>query len=222
MNRWAYLSQDRERVEPSFDERASNIVIRASLNREWTHRGNERENLAEPQDLHVESMCSHHAWMPKGPERAGLIREHPANRKMDYGAQLSSSKKTKRGNFEVSRDSSSIDSSSTSIDEESFASERGWSESMETESSSTCSALDIRPKKILLEADVIAIFLAGKLQEGTSIVTMQNRGQILALSREYHVTPKTIRDIWNRRTWRSVTSRLINAAFSDNAKVSRR
>ncbi len=72
------------------------------------------------------------------------------------------------------------------------------------------------PRRILTEDDVIAIFSAGKLRTGTSTVQTWERGQILALSRKFNVTPKTIRDIWNRRTWRDVTSRLILANANDS------
>jgi hypothetical protein len=64
-------------------------------------------------------------------------------------------------------------------------------------------------RKALTEDDVIAIFSAGNFRPGSSTVKLWARGQILALSRIFKVTPKTIRDIWNRRTWRGVTSRLI-------------
>jgi hypothetical protein len=66
-------------------------------------------------------------------------------------------------------------------------------------------------RRILTEEDAIAIFSAGKPRTGTSTVKIWARGQILELSRKFNVTPKTIRDIWNRRTWRDVTLRLIVA-----------
>ena len=64
----------------------------------------------------------------------------------------------------------------------------------------------IRPRSVLTEEKVLEIFAAGKLCSDSSIVKLKTRGQILALSRKYDVTPKTIRDIWNRRTWKNVTS----------------
>jgi hypothetical protein len=64
-------------------------------------------------------------------------------------------------------------------------------------------------RRVLTEDEVIAIFSAGKLRPGASTVKIWARGQILALAKKFNVTPKTIRDIWNRRTWRGATSRLI-------------
>ena len=48
-------------------------------------------------------------------------------------------------------------------------------------------------------------------------MTLWNRGQILALAKQFKVTPKTVRDIWNRRTWRSVTLKLVkgNSLFTN-------
>ena len=65
------------------------------------------------------------------------------------------------------------------------------------------------PKSMLSEDDVCMIFMAGKPCATSATMKLRNRGQILALAKKFQVTPKTIRDIWNRRTWRNVTSRLI-------------
>ena len=53
------------------------------------------------------------------------------------------------------------------------------------------------------------IFLAGKPCAKSATRKLWTRGQILALAKKFKVTPKTIRDIWNRRTWKNATSRLI-------------
>ena len=53
------------------------------------------------------------------------------------------------------------------------------------------------------------IFLAGKPCARSTTRKLWSRGQILALAKKFKVTPKTIRDIWNRRTWKNATSRLI-------------
>ena len=65
------------------------------------------------------------------------------------------------------------------------------------------------PKSMLSEDDVCTIFMAGKPCATSATMKLRNRGQILALAKKFKVTPKTIRDIWNRRTWRNATSRLI-------------
>lgn len=67
-----------------------------------------------------------------------------------------------------------------------------------------------RPSKVLREEDVIKIFTAGKPRKGTSTMKVWERGQIVKLSKEFKVTPKTIRDIWNRRTWKDLTASLIS------------
>ena len=66
-----------------------------------------------------------------------------------------------------------------------------------------------RPKSLLSEDDVCRIFLAGKPCAKSATRKLWTRGQILALAKKFQVTPKTIRDIWNRRTWKNTTSHLI-------------
>ena len=68
---------------------------------------------------------------------------------------------------------------------------------------------ETHPKSSLSEEDVSMIFLAGKPCPQSGTMKLWSRGQILALAKQFKVTPKTIRDIWNRRTWRNVTSRLV-------------
>ena len=61
---------------------------------------------------------------------------------------------------------------------------------------------------MLTANDVQKIFMAGKPCVETATMKIRKRGQILALAKEFQVTPKTIRDIWNRRTWRDATADL--------------
>jgi hypothetical protein len=68
----------------------------------------------------------------------------------------------------------------------------------------------VQQRTVLSKTEVLEIFAAGIPREGTFTMKIRSRGQILQLSRKYQVTPKTIRDIWNRRTWRSVTSSLVS------------
>ena len=68
------------------------------------------------------------------------------------------------------------------------------------------------------------IFMAGKPCAKSATMKLRSRGQILALAKKFQVTPKTIRDIWNRRTWRNATSRLITdngVIFGQQAKQHR-
>jgi hypothetical protein len=79
---------------------------------------------------------------------------------------------------------------------------------------SECTLESKRCRRILTEEEALAIFSAGKPCAGTSTMKLWSRGQILALSRDYNVTPKTIRDIWKRRTWRSVTDKFIKSTHA--------
>ena len=62
----------------------------------------------------------------------------------------------------------------------------------------------------LKEEQVKEIFMAGMPDQESATMTIQYRGQILKLAKKYEVTPKTIRDIWNRRTWKTFTAGLIH------------
>ena len=174
---------------------------------EWNHPGEwrEAENTSIVAEATEDMMrCSQHHWIQQKPERQDLnfpvYHETKRRRAEHVTDQWNMSEHQRQENMEEGRESS--------------AANRGCSESTKPELQDPYFAPELRPRRSLSEDDVIAIFLAGKPCEGTSKMTMQNRGQILALSREFNVTPKTIRDIWNRRTWRSVTSRVISTCGS--------
>ena len=81
---------------------------------------------------------------------------------------------------------------------------------------------ETQPKSSLSEQNVSTIFMAGKPCALSGTMKLWSRGQILALAKHFKVTPKTIRDIWNRRTWRNVTSRLVEengVLFSKKVKI---
>ena len=81
---------------------------------------------------------------------------------------------------------------------------------------------ETHPKSSLSEENVSMIFMAGKPCPQSGTMKLWSRGQILALAKKFKVTPKTIRDIWNRRTWRNVTSRLVEengVLFSQQVKI---
>ena len=62
-------------------------------------------------------------------------------------------------------------------------------------------------KRILTNEQVIEIFL---LQLDTSALPLPLPGSPSArLAQKYHVSPKTIRDIWSGRTWTNVTAPII-------------
>ena len=81
---------------------------------------------------------------------------------------------------------------------------------------------ETQPKSSLSEQNVSKIFMACKPCALSGTMKLWSRGQILALAKHFKVTPKTIRDIWNRRTWRNVTSRLVEengVLFSKKVKI---
>jgi hypothetical protein len=58
-----------------------------------------------------------------------------------------------------------------------------------------------RPRALLSEQDAVDIYLSGKARSFQKLNSVQ-------LSKQYRVSPKTIRDIWNRRTWAPETKHL--------------
>ena len=58
-----------------------------------------------------------------------------------------------------------------------------------------------RPRAVLTQEDAIEIYMLRKTDSNGFGVGSRLTGNTAALSRRYNVSPKTIRDIWNRRTW---------------------
>jgi Flp pilus assembly protein TadB len=59
-----------------------------------------------------------------------------------------------------------------------------------------------RTRSILIKEQVIEIFEHKKTLSGSERITSVS----ISLARKYHVSSKTIRDIWNRRSWQRTTS----------------
>ena len=69
----------------------------------------------------------------------------------------------------------------------------------------------LRPRIVLnadLAREIYCMKPVFKKEDGEKPKT---RGHSLPVSKMYHVSPKAIRDIWNRRTWASATLRLLPA-----------
>ena len=70
------------------------------------------------------------------------------------------------------------------------------------------------PKRILTETqakEIFQIYLAEfSPTSSTSILIKRKNSTSTRLATMYGVSPKTIRDVWNGRTWTSVTSRIVN------------
>jgi hypothetical protein len=107
-----------------------------------------------------------------------------------------------------------VQRSSRSADENTRSSSDSHEENDEKDAKAECSIQ--RPTKVLSKEDVIKIFTSGKPRHGTTTMKIWKRGQIVKLSREYNVTPKTIRDIWNRRTWKDLTATLVHVTHYEH------
>jgi hypothetical protein len=63
------------------------------------------------------------------------------------------------------------------------------------------------PRAVLTEAQAIEIYAHGQTMKKYGVDPLKH-GQSVALAKQYNVSPKTIRDIWNRRTWTQETRHL--------------